>query len=62
MKLFSSRIKNLQKQYKGDRKQLGLALIRLYRRERIHPTAGFLPILVLIPVFLALYWVISHLR
>jgi YidC/Oxa1 family membrane protein insertase len=58
MRAISPRIKNIQEQYKDDREQLAKKMMELYKREKINPLAGCLPILVQIPVFLAFYWVL----
>jgi YidC/Oxa1 family membrane protein insertase len=58
MKTLQPRIKNLQETYKDDREKLGRAMMELYKRERINPVAGCLPIIIQIPVFLAFYWVL----
>jgi YidC/Oxa1 family membrane protein insertase len=58
MKNLGPRIKSLQDSYKDDREKLGQAMMELYRREKINPVAGCLPILIQIPVFLAFYWVL----
>jgi YidC/Oxa1 family membrane protein insertase len=58
MRALAPRIKNIQERYKDDREQLGRAMMELYKREKINPLAGCLPILIQIPVFLAFYWVL----
>ena len=58
MKLLSPRIKNLQETYKDDREKLGRAMMDLYKREKVNPVAGCLPVIIQIPVFLAFYWVL----
>jgi YidC/Oxa1 family membrane protein insertase len=58
MKMLQPRIKNLQETYKDDRDKLGRAMMELYKREKINPVAGCLPIIIQIPVFLAFYWVL----
>jgi YidC/Oxa1 family membrane protein insertase len=58
MKTLSPRIKNLQDTYKDDKEKLGRAMMELYKREKINPVAGCLPIVIQIPVFLAFYWVL----
>ncbi|HSN73423.1 MAG TPA: membrane protein insertase YidC, partial [Steroidobacteraceae bacterium] len=58
MRNITPRIKNLQERYKDDREALGRAMMELYKREKINPLAGCLPILIQIPVFLAFYWVL----
>ena len=58
MRALAPRIKNIQERYKDDREQLGRSMMELYKREKINPLAGCLPIIVQIPVFLAFYWVL----
>lgn len=58
MKTLSPRIKNLQEMYKDDKEKLGRAMMELYKREKVNPVAGCLPIIIQIPVFLAFYYVL----
>ncbi|HEX6571898.1 MAG TPA: membrane protein insertase YidC [Steroidobacteraceae bacterium] len=58
MRTIAPRIKSIQERYKDDREQLAKQMMELYKREKINPVAGCLPILVQIPVFLAFYWVL----
>ena len=58
MKTLAPRIKSLQDSYKDDREKLGRAMMELYKREKINPVAGCLPVIIQIPVFLAFYWVL----
>jgi YidC/Oxa1 family membrane protein insertase len=58
MKLFAPKMKELQERYAGDRAKLNQAMMELYKKEKINPMGGCLPILVQIPVFIALYWVL----
>jgi YidC/Oxa1 family membrane protein insertase len=58
MRNLQPRMKDIQERYKDDREQLGRAMMELYKREKINPVAGCLPILVQIPVFIAFYWVL----
>ena len=58
MRTIAPRIKSIQERYKDDREQLAKQTMELYKREKINPVAGCLPILVQIPVFLAFYWVL----
>jgi YidC/Oxa1 family membrane protein insertase len=58
MRNLSPRIKAIQERYKDDREQLGRQMMEIYKREKINPLAGCLPILIQIPVFLAFYWVL----
>jgi YidC/Oxa1 family membrane protein insertase len=58
MRTVAPRIKAIQERYKDDREQLGRQMMELYKREKINPLAGCLPILIQIPFFLAFYWVL----
>jgi YidC/Oxa1 family membrane protein insertase len=58
MKLVAPKMKALQEQYANDKQQLQLKMMELYKTEKINPLGGCLPILVQIPVFIALYWVL----
>jgi YidC/Oxa1 family membrane protein insertase len=58
MRTISPRIKSIQERYKDDREQLAKQMMEVYKREKINPVAGCLPIIVQIPVFLAFYWVL----
>ena len=58
MKLVAPKLKALQEQYANDKQQLQMKMMELYRQEKINPLGGCLPILVQIPVFIALYWVL----
>jgi YidC/Oxa1 family membrane protein insertase len=58
MKIVAPKMKALQEQYGSDKQQLQLKMMELYKQEKINPLGGCLPILVQIPVFIALYWVL----
>lgn len=58
MKVIAPKLKALQEQYANDKQQLQMKMMELYRTEKINPLGGCLPILVQIPVFIALYWVL----
>ncbi len=58
MKLVAPRMKQLQETYKDDREKLGRAMMEMYKKEKINPASGCLPMLVQLPVFLAFYWVL----
>lgn len=52
------KIKALQERYADDRQKLTQATMELYRKEKANPLTGCLPIVIQIPVFIALYWVL----
>ena len=56
MRKVSPRLKTLKERYGSDRQKMNQAMMELYKTEKINPMGGCLPILVQIPVFIALYW------
>jgi len=58
MKEVTPRLMKLREQYGDDKQKLNVAMMELYKTEKINPLGGCLPILVQIPVFIALYWVL----
>ncbi len=58
MKVIAPKLKALQEQYANDKQQLQIKMMEMYKTEKINPLGGCLPILVQIPVFIALYWVL----
>jgi len=58
MKVIAPKLKSLQEQYANDKQQLQVKMMEMYKQEKINPLGGCLPILVQIPVFIALYWVL----
>jgi YidC/Oxa1 family membrane protein insertase len=58
MKLITPRLTKLRETYANDRQKMNQAMMELYRTEKINPLGGCFPILVQIPVFIALYWVL----
>ena len=58
MRAVSPKMQALKEQYGDDRQKMSQAMMELYKKEKINPLGGCLPILVQMPVFLALYWVL----
>lgn len=58
MREVAPRMKALQEKYGNDKQALNQAMVEFYRREKINPAGGCFPIMLQIPVFLALYWVL----
>jgi YidC/Oxa1 family membrane protein insertase len=56
MRKVAPRLKTLKERYGSDRQKMNQAMMELYKTEKINPMGGCLPILVQIPVFIALYW------
>ena len=58
MRKVAPRIKQMKDRYGDDRQAMSKAMMDMYKREKINPMGGCLPILVQMPVFIALYWVL----
>lgn len=58
MRKLQPRMKALQERFKDDRQALSQAMMELYKREKVNPAAGCLPILIQMPFFFAFYWVL----
>jgi YidC/Oxa1 family membrane protein insertase len=58
MRKFQPRIAQLKERYGDDRQKFQTAMMELYKKEKINPVGGCLPILLQMPIFLALYWVL----
>ena len=58
MKKLNPRMQALKERYADDKKKFSEALMRMYKEEKVNPLGGCLPILIQIPVFIALYWVL----
>ncbi len=58
MRKVAPKLQSLKERYGEDRQGMSQAMMRMYKEEKINPLGGCLPILVQIPVFIALYWVL----
>jgi YidC/Oxa1 family membrane protein insertase len=58
MRRLAPEMTRLKERHGGDRQALNQAMMELYRKEKINPLGGCLPIVVQIPVFIALYWML----
>jgi YidC/Oxa1 family membrane protein insertase len=58
MRVLAPKLQKLKDQYGQDRQRLQQAMMELYKTEKINPLGGCMPIVVQIPVFIALYWVL----
>ena len=58
MRKVSPRIQKMKEQYGDDRQAMSKAMMDMYKREKINPMGGCFPILVQMPVFISLYWVL----
>lgn len=58
MKELTPRMMKLREQYGDDKQKMNVAMMEMYKAEKANPLGGCLPILVQIPVFISLYWVL----
>ncbi|MFZ4062289.1 MAG: membrane protein insertase YidC [Polynucleobacter sp.] len=58
MKEVQPRLLSMKEQYKGEPQKLNQAMMEMYRKEKINPLGGCLPVVIQIPVFISLYWVL----
>jgi YidC/Oxa1 family membrane protein insertase len=58
MRKIAPRMKALQERHKDDRQALSQAMMDLYKKEKVNPAAGCLPILIQMPFFFAFYWML----
>ena len=60
MRRVQPKMQDIREQYADDKQKQSQAMMELYRKEKINPMGGCLPILVQMPVFIALYWVLME--
>ncbi|MFQ5937318.1 MAG: membrane protein insertase YidC, partial [Acidiferrobacterales bacterium] len=58
MKRVQPKLQSLRERFGHDRQRMNQAMMELYKKEKINPLGGCLPIVIQIPVFIALYWVL----
>ena len=58
MKVITPRMQALRERFKGDPQKMNAALMELYKTEKVNPLGGCLPVVIQIPVFISLYWVL----
>jgi YidC/Oxa1 family membrane protein insertase len=58
MKAINPKVMAMRERYKDNPQQMQQEMMRIYREEKVNPLGGCLPIMVQIPVFIALYWVL----
>ncbi len=58
MKEVQPRLAVMKEQFKGEPQKLNQAMMEMYRKEKINPLGGCLPVVIQIPVFISLYWVL----
>ena len=58
MRKLQPKLVSMKERYGGDKQRMQQAMMALYKKEKINPMSGCFPILLQIPVFIALYWVL----
>ncbi len=58
MRKITPRLQTLKERFGDDRQRMSAEMMKMYKEEKINPLGGCLPILIQIPVFIALYWVL----
>lgn len=60
MRKFAPKMQEIKERYGDNREKVSQEMMALYRKEKINPLGGCLPILIQMPVFIALYWVLME--
>lgn len=60
MRLLTPKMQELRERYKDDRQKLGQETMKLYKSEKVNPMGGCLPLLIQMPIFIALYWTLME--
>ncbi len=58
MRMLQPKMQELKDRYGEDRQKMSMAMMEMYKKEKVNPMGGCLPLLVQMPVFFALYWVL----
>lgn len=60
MRLLTPKMQEIRERYKDDRQKLGQETMRLYKTEKVNPLGGCFPLLIQMPIFIALYWTLME--
>ncbi|MGN0902474.1 MAG: membrane protein insertase YidC, partial [Succinivibrio sp.] len=60
MRLLQPKLMELRERYKDDRQKIGAETMKLYKEEKVNPLGGCLPLLIQMPIFIALYWTLME--
>lgn len=60
MRLIAPKLQELRERYQSDRERFQKETMNLYKNEKVNPAAGCLPILIQMPIFIALYWALME--
>jgi len=60
MRLLQPKMTAMKEQYGDDRQKMSMKMMELYKKEKVNPLGGCFPLLIQMPVFIALYWVLME--
>jgi YidC/Oxa1 family membrane protein insertase len=60
MRMLQPKIAALRERFGDDRQKMSQGMMELYKKEKVNPLGGCLPILVQMPIFIALYWALME--
>lgn len=60
MRLLQPKMATMKEKYGDDKKQMSMKMMELYKKEKVNPLGGCFPLLIQMPVFIALYWVLME--
>ncbi|NLK84874.1 MAG: membrane protein insertase YidC [Aeromonadales bacterium] len=60
MRLLQPKLMEIKERYKDDRSKIGSETMKLYKAEKVNPLGGCLPLLIQMPIFIALYWTLME--
>lgn len=60
MRLLQPKLMEIKERYKDDRQKIGAETMKLYKAEKVNPLGGCLPLLIQMPIFIALYWTLME--
>lgn len=60
MRLLTPKMQELRERYKDDRQKMGQETMKLYKQEKVNPMGGCLPLVIQMPIFIALYWMLME--
>ncbi|MGO3228900.1 MAG: membrane protein insertase YidC, partial [Oceanisphaera sp.] len=60
MRMLQPKLKELKERHGSDRQKMSQGMMELYKKEKVNPLGGCLPILVQMPIFISLYWVLME--
>ncbi len=60
MRLLAPKMTAMKEQYGDDRQKMSMKMMELYKKEKVNPLGGCFPLLIQMPVFIALYWVLME--